>query len=87
MPESTAPQPAPPHVEAKRRIADAVEAARSEIVDLSHRIHAEPEPAFEEVKAATWVADILARHGFVVEHPAGTLATAVRATVARRPWR
>jgi amidohydrolase len=62
------------------RLAAAVEAARDEIVDLSHRIHAEPEPAFEEVKAAGWVAEVLARHGFDVEHPAGTLATAVRAT-------
>ena len=72
--------PAPPYVDAKARLAAAVEAARDEIVDLSHRIHADPESAFEEHHAAAWVAEILARHGFTVEHPAGSLATAVRAT-------
>ncbi len=71
--------PAEPHVDAKSRLAAAVEAARNEIVDLSHRIHANPEPAFEEVNAATWIAEVLSRHGFEVEHPAGSLRTAIRA--------
>ena len=62
----------------KARIAAAVEANRAEIVALSHRIHANPEPAFEEHQAATWAAEAIARHGFTVEHPAGRLATAVR---------
>jgi amidohydrolase len=75
-------RPAEPFVDAKMRLADAVETARAEILDLSHRIHANPEPAFEEVQAATWVADALRRHGFSVEHPAGSLATAVRAVRA-----
>ncbi|MBA2718729.1 MAG: M20 family metallopeptidase [Chloroflexi bacterium] len=73
--------PAAPHTDVKRRLAAAVEAARDEIVGLSHRIHAHPEPAFEEVKAATWVAEVLRGHGFKVEQPAGSLATAVRATL------
>ena len=73
--------PAAPHADVKRRLAAAVEAARDEIVDLSQRIHAHPEPAFEEVNAATWVAEVLRRHGYKVEHPAGSLATAVRATL------
>jgi amidohydrolase len=78
--ELTATQPAPPFVDAKARVSAAVEAARTELVDLSHRIHANPEPAFEEHQASAWVAEVLARHGFEVEHPAGSLATAVRAT-------
>jgi amidohydrolase len=78
--ERSAVSPAEPHVEAKIRLAEAVEAARDEIIDLSHRIHAHPEPAFEERRAAGWVAEILRRHGFDVEHPAGRLETAVRAT-------
>ncbi len=73
--------PAGPHPEAKRRIAAAVDAARDEIVELSRRIHAHPEPAFEEVQAATWVAEALRGHGFAVDHPAGTLPTAIRATL------
>ncbi len=46
-----------------------------------------PEPAFEEHQAAAWVAEALARHGFAVEHPAGSLATAVRGRLARRSGR
>ena len=84
MPPLTATRPAAPFEDAKARVAGAVEAARDEIVDLSHRIHADPEPAFEETHAAAWVAEILARHGFAVEHPAGSLATAVRATLRGR---
>jgi len=75
----TAVQPAEPFAEAKSRLATAVEAARGEILGLSHRIHANPEPAFEEERAATWIVEILARHGYEVEHPAGRLATAIRA--------
>jgi amidohydrolase len=72
-------RPAEPHAEAKARLAAAVESARAEILDLSHRIHANPEPAFEEHQAAGWIVQTLERHGFEVEHPAGRLATAIRA--------
>jgi amidohydrolase len=80
VPDRTAVRPAEPQVDLKARVAGAVEGARAEILDLSHRIHANPEPAFEEHQAATWVAEILRGHGFDVEHPAGSLATAIRAT-------
>ena len=62
----------------KARAAAAVEEARPEILDLSARIHANPEPAFEEFQAAAWCAEAIARAGYAVEHPAGRLATAVR---------
>jgi amidohydrolase len=74
-------RPAEPHADAKARLAAAVERARDEIIELSHRIHANPEPAFEEHQAARWVAEAVARHGFDVQHPAGRLPTAVRATL------
>jgi amidohydrolase len=70
--------PAEPFADLKARAMAAIEDAREEILGLSHRIHANPEPAFEEHQAATWVAEIVARHGYAVEHPAGSLATAVR---------
>jgi amidohydrolase len=73
-------RPAEPNSEAKVRLAATVEGARDEILELSHRIHANPEVAFEEHQAAGWVVEALARHGFAVEHPAGRLATAIRAT-------
>jgi len=72
--------PAAPHEDTKSRLAGAVDAAREEILDLSHRIHAHPEPAFEEVNAAKWTAAVLRSHGFAVEHPAGSLTKAIRAT-------
>jgi amidohydrolase len=72
-------RPAAPHEDAKERLAAAVEANRDEIVGLSRRIHANPEVAYEEQLAAAWVAQALAGHGFEVEAPAGSLATAVRA--------
>jgi len=68
--------------ELKARAAAAVEAARPEILELSARIHANPEPAFEEVAAAAWCAEAIAGHGYAVEHPAGRLATAVRGRLA-----
>jgi len=80
QPAGQATQPAGPQADGKRRLAAAVEAARDEILALSHRIHASPEPAFEEHRAAAWCAEVLAAHGFAVELPAGRLATAIRAT-------
>jgi amidohydrolase len=80
MPEplTTGITPAGPFAEEKAAATAAVLAARDEILDLSHRIHANPEPAFEEVKAAAWVAEVVARHGYAVEAPTGSLSTAVR---------
>ncbi|MDQ3944881.1 MAG: M20 family metallopeptidase [Actinomycetota bacterium] len=53
--------------------------ARS-LVALSHRIHAHPELAYEEVLAAEWVATALEDGGMRVERGAHGLPTALRAT-------
>jgi amidohydrolase len=74
-------RPAEPHTDLKERVAEAIQAARDEILDLSHRIHGNPEAAFEEHQAATWIAEVVARHGYAVEHPVGSLATAVRGRI------
>ncbi len=71
-------RPAEPFADAKARLAAAVEANRDAILGLSHRIHANPEPAFEERQAAGWIAEAIRRVGFEVEHPAGRLETAIR---------
>ena len=65
--------------DAPERIAAAVQAHRDEILALAHAIHEDPEGGFDEVRASARVADVLRRAGFAVEHPAGSLATAVRA--------
>jgi amidohydrolase len=79
VPDRTTTRPAEPFADLKTRIASAVEANKAEIIDLSHRIHANPEPAFEERQASAWIAEGLRAHGFAVELPAGSLATAIRA--------
>ncbi len=48
------------------------------ILDVSRRIHADPEVAFEEHHAAALVADVVEAHGYTVERGAGSLPTAVR---------
>ena len=63
-------------------IVEATEAVLPEALDLSHRVHANPEIAFDEVQASRWTAELLERHGFEVTAPAGGLDTAF---VAR--WR
>jgi amidohydrolase len=55
------------------------------MVDLSHRIHANPEMGFEEVKAATWISEILSAEGFHVTMGVGDLPTAFRATAGNGP--
>ena len=57
-------EPVGPFSPAKARLAAAVTANRAEILELSHRIHANPEEAFEEHQAAAWIADSLRQHGF-----------------------
>jgi amidohydrolase len=79
VPDRVAARPAEPFADVKARVAFAVEDARDEILELSHRIHANPEPAFEERQASAWIADGLRGHGFDVEYPAGSLDTAIRA--------
>jgi amidohydrolase len=70
--------PAEPFADVKARAAAAIEAASDELLDLSHRIHANPEPAFEERFAAAACAQVLERHGYTVERGPGRLAPALR---------
>jgi amidohydrolase len=54
----------------------AIDAVAVEALELSHRVHATPEIAFEEHNAARWTAELLGRHGFDVTAPVGGLDTA-----------
>ncbi len=64
----------------KARLAELVRAEDDLILGLSHAIHADPEVAFEEVRASARIAELLASRGFLVEHGIGSLPTAIRAT-------
>jgi len=60
----------------KRAACDAVDALAGELLATSRAIHAEPELAFEEHKAAARLTDDIERHGLAVERGACGLATA-----------
>ena len=64
----------------KKRARDTVHGAAEELIELSHRIQANPELAFQEHRAASWVADWLEGHGFAVERGVADLSTALKAT-------
>ncbi len=63
------------------RIDTALERERGALLELSHRIHANPEIRFEEVQASRWLADALEQRGFVLERGLGGLPTAFRASM------
>ena len=55
---------------------EAVAAVTPDALDLSHRVHATPEIAFQERQAAGWTAELLRAQGFEVTAPIGGLDTA-----------
>jgi amidohydrolase len=66
-------------MEAKAAAKKRLDEWRSRILDLSRRIHANPEPGFKEVKAAAWVSEILSEAGFRVKSGIFDLPTAFSA--------
>jgi len=69
--------------ELKKQVLKEVEAHRAELIELSLRIHAEPELSLEEVKASGWLAEFLEVKGFEVEREFCELPTAFRASYGR----
>jgi amidohydrolase len=67
-------------VDAKAAAREKYDRLHTRLVDLSHRIHANPETGFEEVKAAAWISEILSAEGLQVTMGIGDLPTAFRAT-------
>ena len=62
--------------ELKKQVCDAIDAMRSELIDASHAIHANPEIAFEETFAHGLLTDKVEAHGLNVERHACGLDTA-----------
>jgi metal-dependent amidase/aminoacylase/carboxypeptidase family protein len=72
-------------MDAKAATRERMLAERDGLIDLSHRIHAHPEVAFEEERASRWVADALADGGFAVERGICDLPTALHARFGSGP--
>jgi len=63
----------------KQRVTAEIDRRRTELIELSLRIHANPEIAFEEHKSAAALSDLLEANGFAVERGICQIATAFRA--------
>ncbi len=73
--------------DAKAAARDRIEGANQQLLDLSHRIHAEPELGMEEEHACAWLSDALSAAGFAVERGVGGLDTAFSARSGPGPLR
>ncbi|MFF2953834.1 M20 family metallopeptidase [Kitasatospora sp. NPDC057965] len=69
----------------KEAVRERVLAHRDELLALSRRIHAHPETAFEEHRAAEWCAELLRAHGYSVAPGAYGLPTAFDARLGSGP--
>lgn len=68
--------------ETKLAVREAIDRLQPQLVELSDRIHRNPEIKFEEHKASQWLSEAAEEAGYQVEKPVGGLETAFRATYA-----
>ncbi|KUF18019.1 M20 family metallopeptidase [Streptomyces silvensis] len=81
MPRTTA----TPDEDVKSAVRKEIARHRDDLLALSRRIHAHPETAFAEHRAAAWCAEALGTAGFAVRSPAYGLDTAFEASVGSGP--
>jgi amidohydrolase len=72
-------------VDAKAGIQQHIAAQRDRLLELSHRIHANPEVGWEEERASAWLGAMLSDAGFSVEAGVAGLPTAFVARAGRGP--
>jgi amidohydrolase len=72
-------------MDAKSGAREHFDAYRESLIDLSHRIHANPELGFEEEQASTWLAETLTAAGFEVAKGVCDLPTAFIARAGTGP--
>ena len=66
--------------ELKASVIGEIDTHRQQLNELSLKIHANPEIAFQEVKSATWLTEYLKENGFSIEQGICGLSTAFRAS-------
>ncbi|MEX2394685.1 MAG: M20 family metallopeptidase [Actinomycetota bacterium] len=66
-------------------VRERIERSRDDLIDLSHRIHANPELGYEEEQASEWLSDYLAGAGFDVTKGACDIPTAFIARTGSGP--
>ena len=71
--------------EAKDRARARVERDRAQLIDLSHRIHANPELMYKEHLSSGWCADFLESAGYDVQRGVAHMDTAIVGTFGRGP--
>ena len=67
--------------ELKAQATDDVDKRSSDLIGLSHRIHANPEIGYQETQAAAWTSEMLENAGFTIERGVAKLPTAFKATI------
>jgi amidohydrolase len=72
-------------MDTKTTVREALGQISATLIDLSHRIHANPELGFHEEKASKWLAEVLEAEGFAVERGAYELPTAFVARIGSGP--
>lgn len=66
-------------VQLKRDVVALIDRFSDQIIELSDRIHDNPETAFEEEKARSWLTGYLSKHEFRIENGSNRLKTAFKA--------
>ena len=66
--------------DSKSAVAELVDSRTDDLVDLSHRLHANPEISWEEEQSSRWCADMLSEAGFEVSMGVADLPTAFEAS-------
>lgn len=71
--------------ELRAAAAATVDGAAGDLLSLSHAVHADAEPAFEEHRSSERLATLLQANGFIVERGVAGMATALVATAGSGP--
>ncbi|MGB3186067.1 MAG: amidohydrolase [Ornithinimicrobium sp.] len=64
------------------QLTEAVESVRDDLAGIVHTLHGDPETAYQEVRSAAFLAEVLGGHGYDVTTGAHGVATALRVEVA-----